>query len=905
MRLPRMHFAKRMRFAKQKDELSEELRAHLRMAMADRMERGESEDEARRNAMRELGNVPLIEDVTRGMWGGVWLERVLQDVKYALRQLRRAPGFAVTVVMTLALGLGATVAMYTVVDRVMLRPLPYRDAGSLVNIQETSKTGEPGWGTAFLDIAEWQARSPTLSSIAFYSGPGDNGHLDFLDEHDGSMAVANAAASANLFPTLGVRAAVGRTFLEGRNGAAREEDAHTLLLSDAVWRNAFGADLHIVGKSVKVSGERYTVIGVMPRGFTFPYGVAHPMVWTPIVLSSGDLVRQRNQTPNYATIARLAPGARLTAAETELKTIQAEVARQYTEADYREHASSVRVERYGDSLVDEDVRKSLLALAGASGMLWLIACVNVTSLLLARATARQREIAVRGALGAGRWRIVQQLLIEGLMLSSVASGLGIGLAMLTLRMFEHGLKAQFHIYTTLTPNLRVLGALLALTVMSALVSSAWPAMAAARAAIEPALRQGATQSGTGQRQHRLRAGLVVAEIAMSLTLLVACGLLLRTIYTLRHVPLGFRTDHVMVGNMSIPNYKYAKGDLYRELYGPLLERVQHLPGVQSAALMSEVPLGKTFNIVFSFGDGNGSATDVRRGKIRAKAGAVTADKQKVFRFPMLRGRFFNDGDTATSTPVVVVNRAFVREYEGDDDDPGKILGTPLLSFNKERKSVVVGVLDDERQVAVAEPSQAEIEVCLPQITPESGFYGPAGMAMDLAVRTERDPAAMTPELRRLMREASPELANSNFTTMDQVVEDSYGSQQLAARLLEIFGGTAFVLCIAGIYGLLAYLVTQRTRELGIRIALGAQRSRLMSMVLRQAGAMLIAGLAVGLLLAYATSRIVGTLLYGVKPHDPWTMAAVTLVLLAGGLAAACVPARRAAAVDPMVALRSE
>jgi predicted lysophospholipase L1 biosynthesis ABC-type transport system permease subunit len=219
--------------------------------------------------------------------------------------------------------------------------------------------------------------------------------------------------------------------------------------------------------------------------------------------------------------------------------------------------------------------------------------------------------------------------------------------------------------------------------------------------------------------------------------------------------------------------------------------------------------------------------------------------------------------------------------------------------------VVVGVLDDERQVAVAEPSQAEIEVCLPQITPESGFYGPAGMAMDLAVRTERDPAAMTPELRRLMREASPELANSAFTTMDQVVEDSYGSQQLAARLLEIFGGTALVLCIAGIYGLLAYLVTQRTRELGIRIALGAQRSRLMSMVLRQASAMLIAGLAVGLLLAYATSRIVGTLLYGVKPHDPWTMAAVTLVLLAGGLAAACIPARRAATVDPMVALRSE
>jgi predicted permease len=838
MRLPGFRFGRR------KDELDEELRAHLRMAVADRVERGETPDEARQNAVREMGNLPLIEDVTRETWGGVWLERVVQDIRYALRQVRRAPGFAIAVVTTLALGLGATAAMYTVVDRVLLRPLPYRDANSLVNIREINKAGEPGWGSAFLDIAAWQARSQMLSSIAFYSGPGDNEHLDFLQEHDGAMAVANAAASANLFPTLGVHAAMGRTFLEGRNGAAREGDAHTLLLSDTVWRSAFGADHYLVGKSVKVSGQQYTVIGVMPRGFAFRYGVTHPMVWTPIVLGSGDMVRQKQQTPNYATIGRLAPGASVTTADAELKTIQAAAATQYTEADYREHASSAQVERYGDSLVDEDVRKSLLALSGGAGVLWLIACVNVTSLLLARATARQREIAVRGALGASRWRIVQQLVIEGLMLSGVASLAGVGLAMLMLRAFEHGLKTQFHIYTALTPNLRVLGVLLVLTVMSALVSSAWPAIAAARAAIEPALRQGATQSGTGRRQHRLRGLLVVTEIAMSLTPLVACGLLLRTIYTLRHVPLGFRTDHVMVANMSIPNYKYEGRDLYKELYEPLLERVQHIPGVQSAAMISEVPLGQTFNIVFSFGDGNGSAVDLRRGKIRAKASGVTPDNQKVFRFSVLRGRFFNDGDTATSTPVVVVNREFVREYEGDDD-PGKILGTSLVSFSKDKRAVVVSVLDDERQVSIAKPSQAEIEVCLPQVRPGSMFYQPAGMAMDLAGRTEHDPAAMTAELRRVLREASPELTNSTFTTMDQVVEDSYGSQQLAARLLEIFGGTALVVCLAGIYGLLAYLVTQRTRELGIRLALGAQRRRVMAMALWQAGGMLLCRLAVG------------------------------------------------------------
>jgi predicted permease len=892
-------------FTKRKDELDEELRAHLRMAMADRMERGDPEAEARRNAIREMGNIPLIEDVTRAMWGGLWLERVLQDVRYALRQLRRSPGFTVTVVVTLALGLGATVAMYTVVDRVLLRPLPYRDAQRLVNIQVVSRTGERGPEAGFLDIEEWRHRSRTMAAIAFWDVLNPNERVSFLEGNGGTMEVAGFVASANLFSTLGVGPAMGRTFLEGRSGAASPQDAHTIVLSDAVWRNAFGADPHMLGRVVKVSGRSYAVIGVMPRGFLFPYDSQHPMVWMPMVPSPDDEKRVPDGGPTYATTARLAPGVSVQAATAEMQSIQSNVAKEYTDAKYRESVGAVQVRRYDGTLVDEDVRKSLLALAGASGVLWLIACVNVTSLLLARATARQREIAVRGALGASRWRIVQQLVIEGLMLSSVASVLGIGLAVVTLRAFEHGLKTQFHIYTALTPNLRVLGALLALTVMSALVSSAWPAMAAARAAIEPALRQGATQSGTGRRQHRLRGLLVVAEIAMSLTLLVACGLLLRTIYTLRHVPLGFKTDHVMVASMTIPNYKYAGRDLYKELYQPLLERVQHMPGVQSAALMTEVPLNRALKFTFSFGDGNGSAADVRRGKIRARASAVTPDIQKVFRFSMLRGRFFNDGDTTTSTQAVVVNREFVREYEGDDGDPGKILGTQLMSFRKGKPSVVVGVLGDERQVSVAKPSQAELEVCLPQITPDSGFYGPAAMAMDLAVRTERDPAAMTPALRRPMREASPELANSTFTTMDQVVEDSYGSQQLAARLLEIFGGTALVLCIAGIYGLLAYLVTQRTRELGIRIALGAQRGRVMAMVLRQASGMLLCGLAAGLLLAYATSRLLGTLLYGVRPHDPWTMAAVTLVLLAGGLAASYLPARRAAGVDPMEALRSE
>jgi predicted permease len=501
---------------------------------------------------------------------------------------------------------------------------------------------------------------------------------------------------------------------------------------------------------------------------------------------------------------------------------------------------------------------------------------------------------------------VQQLLIEGLLLSGFASILGIGIATLTLKLFEHGLTTQFNIHQRLTPNPSVIIALLGLTMLSALLTSAWPAIGAARASIDPALRQGSQQNGTGRRQHRTRTLLVITEIAMSLTLLVGCGLLLRTIYALRHVPLGFRTEHVIVANMRIPAYKFEGRDMRTELYQPLVDRTKHLPGVQSAALMTEVPLGKTFRMTFTFGVSGNSTADVRRRDMRAQFRAVGPEMQQVFGFRMLKGRFFNETDTATSQGVVVVNRAFVRAYFGDDRDPAAILGESLLPLSKGRRAVVIGVFDDTRQVSVAEQSQPEIEVCLPQITPGSSFYRSIeGIAMDLAVRTERSPASIVPELRTLMTNASPELAASDFKTMDEVVEDSYGSQQLAARLLLIFGGSALLLCIAGIYGLLAYLVAQRTRELGLRIALGAQRGDVMWLVLRQAGWMLVVGSSIGLVLAYLGSLGLKMFLYGVKPDDPWTMGAVTLLLLTGGLAASYIPARRAAMIDPMQALRTD
>ena len=539
-------------------------------------------------------------------------------------------------------------------------------------------------------------------------------------------------------------------------------------------------------------------------------------------------------------------------------------------------------------------------------VLWLIACVNVTGLILARSAARQREIAVRGALGASRWRIVQQLLVEGLVLSVIASALGLALAALTLRLFAHALESLYNFHANMTPSLDVVAALLGLTVFSTLLSSVWPAISAAKASTEPARRLAGTRSSSGSSQQRLRATLVVVEIAMSLTLLTGCGLLLRTLYTLRHVPLGFRADHVIVANMTIPAYKFTGRNLTTELYAPLLERVERLPGVEGASLMTEVPLGHTFKMIFTFAADGNSAADVRQREMSSQFRAVSPGMQKVFGFQMIKGRFFNDSDTTNSPAVLVVNRAFAREYTGQDDDPGKILGASLLSYDKNRRATVVGVLDDQRQVSVSEQSQPEIQVCLPQITPNSMFYKSAeGVAMDLALRTERAPASIVPELRQLMSSAGPELAGSSFTTMNQIVEDSYGSQQLASRLLQIFAGAALLLTVSGVYGLLSNLVALRKKELGIRIALGADRANLMGLILRQAGWMLLVGSVVGVASAYLCSALLSSFLYGVKPHDPWILAAATGLLFVCGLISALLPARRAAAVDPIQALRTE
>jgi predicted permease len=443
----------------------------------------------------------------------------------------------------------------------------------------------------------------------------------------------------------------------------------------------------------------------------------------------------------------------------------------------------------------------------------------------------------------------------------------------------------------------VLLALAGFTLLTGLLFGILPAILAAGAPIEETLKSGGPTRSGNRGQARLRNMLLIGEIAISIVLLVGAGLMLHTVYALRHVPLGFRTDHIVLTSFTVPLYDYKDRDLNTALWNPLLERVQHLPGVQFASLSTVMPIGHTMELLTEV-----YAPGTTKSNVTAVVRAASPDQLRVLGIRMFAGRFFDAQDTPGSMPVVVVNRVFFQRYFSAQD----AIGEPIRFGRAPMRATIVGILDDVRQDGIAAPSQPEIYVCMKQLKPQDSLYVPLlGWFMELAVRTQTAPGAMIPELRRVIRRENPELVAEHFSTMDQAVEDSIGSQRLAARVIGIFGGLALLITVVGLYGLLSYSVAQRTREIGIRMALGANRGRVMGMVLRQAVTLLLLGIAAGLAMAFWSTRLLHSFLYGVGKHDPWTMAIVPFVLALFGVLAAYIPARHAASIDPMVALRAE
>jgi predicted permease len=815
------------------------------------------------------------------------LEDLLRDTRLALRQLRKSPLFTLTAVLTLALGIGTATAMFVVVYGVLLQPLPFPNAQQLyqpIGLDPEEK-GEEYISFHYNAIKQWQEATGKSEQIAFSAET-----QKMLDTPSGAQQVGNVESSINLLSTLGAQPLLGRNFLPEE---VEEGKSHVVLLNYSLWNQAFSADRDILGKTVPLDGVPYTVIGVMPLHFRFPLYETHAEVWTPLERNRLLSASASNPYDSYDPIIRVAPGASPLSVQDELSRVQARTAQMAKPGD---ETTSIRLKSLRESLVG-NLRPALTALEIAVVLVWFISCCNVAGLLLARIAARHTEIAVRRALGAGRLRIVRQFLTESLLLSSAGALAGLGLAMVTLRSFRHMLQHALPLSATLDLNWHILTALAGLSLCTAFAFGVLPAAIAAHARPGEVLKSGSHSTRSDRSHTRMRNLLLVSEVAVSITLLVAAGLMMRTVRSLQRAPLGFRTDHIVLTNLTIPGYLYKDSDVAVAAWQPLLERVQHLPGVRSAALSTVLPIGHSIEwltLVYQ--------TAWTKGNVSAEVRAASPDLLQVLGVRLRTGRFLTAQDSKESMPVAVVNQTFVKQYLGGHDALGQQIRFGRVPGN----ATIVGVLEDIHQDAIATPTRAEFYLSMAQLKRSSPLYLPMmGRSMQLAVRTRNSPEAMIPELGRVIRQENPHVVIGDVTTMDQTVEDSIGTQRLAAGVIGTFGALALLITVVGLYGLLTYAVTQRTREIGIRMALGADRRQVMRMILWKALLLMGLGIAIGVGLSFWTNRFLQSFLYGVSKNDPRILVFGPAILLLSGIFAALIPARRAASVDPMQALRTE
>ena len=815
-----------------------------------------------------------------------FLEGSLFDARFALRQLRKTPGFTITAILTLALGIGAATGMFVVVYGVLLQPLPFPDSQRLYRPVGIDALGNENRSAPYSAIERWRDVTGKSAEIALTANP-----QRVLDTPSGAQRIDDVSSSINLLSTLGVQPILGRGFVAEEAEAGK---SHVVLLSYSIWREAFSADPNILGRSVYIDGEPFVVIGVMPAGFLFPVYKNQTQVWTPFENSRLLAATASNPYDRFDPVLRVRDGIDPLTVQAEVSSVQSQIAKAAGPGE--EPATHIRLVPLRDTVVN-DVRPAMKALEIAVALVWIIACSNVAGLLLARIAARHTEIAVRGALGANRMRIVRQFLTESLLLSLASALVGVTLALLTLRSARHIIERSLPLQLNFSPDWPLLAALLGFSLLTGLAFGVFPATLATRLSFAEGLKSRSQVAGSNRGHSRASSLLVICEVALSLTLLTAAELMLRTLHSLEHVPLGFRTDHIVLTGLTVPGYLYKDSNVATAVWQPLLERIQHLPGVRAAALSTVLPIGHSIEwqtLIYK--------TSWTRGNDAAVVRAASPDLMRVLGIRLLQGRFITEQDVSGSMPVAVVNQTFVNQFLGGRDAVGKQIRFGRIPST----ATIVGVLQDVRQEAVSVPSKAELYISMTQLKPGDALYLPmTGQSMQLAVRTQDSPDGMVSEVSRAIREDNPHLIVGHTSTMDQSVEDSIGTQRLIGGLVGIFGGLALLITVVGLYGLLAYTVTQRTREIGIRMALGADRSQVTGMILKQSFLLTIAGITIGVTMSLWADRFLKSFLYGVSSHDPWMLALGPVILLSFGTIAAVLPARRAASVDPMQALRSD
>jgi putative ABC transport system permease protein len=872
-------------------EILEELAQHLDDVYERSLKAGATEAEAKQAAIRELAGTELMqremrrsqkaakEPLVAGGGRTNVLADFLHDLRYALRMQRKNPGFTIIAVVALALGIGANTAIFSVVNTILLQPLPYKDPEQLVMVwEENAKQGYPTDTPTAANYIDWRDQNQLFEGMAAIdvasfnlTGSGEPERLD------------GRRVSATLFPLLGVDPQFGRVFTaaEDQPGAG-----HVVLLSYGLWQRRFGGDAGIVGKTLTLNGASYTVVGVMPPRFQFP--TADDEVWVPIAFTQEEAA---NRDSHYLTVlGRLKPGITFAQAQAEMSTIAARLQQQYpqTNTDLGAVITPLHERIVGD------IKPALLILLGAVGLVLLIACTNVANLLLARAAVRQKEIAVRVALGARRGRLIRQFLTESVLLSTLGGLVGLAIAYAGLIVLKVFIPENISQARAISIDYKVLGFTLLVSLATGLIFGLAPAIQSVRFNQSETLKEGGRDAATGGSGKRLRGLLVIAEVAISLVLLIGAGLLINSFLRLRNVDPGFRAENLLTMKIVLPEPKYEKRVTRSAFYTDLVQRVQSLPGVRSAAVTTNLPLYRQGNSISVSIEGRPEPPPGQ--ELIVVTRMISPGYFDTMSIPLLKGRQLTDQDTDKSPNATVVSETMARRFWPGEEAVGKRIAVGRARSPEDWINVI-GVVKDVRQMELTAEPAPQMYLSYRQY----GFFD----AQDLVVKTDVDPASMASTVRKAVWEIDKDQPVSNIRTMETILADSIARQRFSMLLLAIFAAVALVLAAVGIYGVMSYSVAQRTHEIGIRMALGAQTSTVLKLAVGYGFKLVVIGIAIGLIAALALTRVMSTLLFGVTATDPMTFTIISLLLIAVAAIASYIPARRATRVNPIIALRYE
>ncbi|HKP82413.1 MAG TPA: ABC transporter permease [Pyrinomonadaceae bacterium] len=856
-------------------ELDEEMRFHLDRDIEQNIKSGMTREDARYAALKAFGGVDQSKEECRNARGVDLIENTVRDVTYSLRVLLKSYGFTIVVILTLALGIGANTAIFSFANGILLRPLPYPQSDHLVVLDETAlKRGVDSMSVSYPNFLDWREQNTVFEDIATYYG---TSRFSLTGEGE-PLQIRGTRINQGLFEILRVSPQLGRTFTA--NEDRPEEDAVVILGHD-LWQRTFGGDPNIVGKKITISNRARTVIGVMPRGFRFP---EISELWVPLALTTKMFTRTDH---GLQAVARLKDGVSLPQAQSEMNNIAARIEQQNPITNEGLGVKVMSLHQY----LSGDYRDGLLILLGVVGCVLLVACVNVANLMIARGSARQKEFALRSALGASRWRIVRQLLFESLLLSIVGGVLGFVLSIWALRLLLSAIPFQLPFWMNFNIDPRVLGFTAGITLLTGLIFGAVPALQTSRVDLNDTLKEGG-RGNTGVRT-RARSLLVVTEIALSLVLLVGAGLMIQSFLRLRSVNIGLDPKNVLTASVVLPQAKYRENDQRAAFFTQLVERMSHLPGVEAASATGTLPLsgnnwGRSLTVegrpVLSVGQ-----ADVIQHTVVAPGYFRTMGIQ------LLAGRDFTDADNKDAPNVTIVDERLARQYWPNESPIGKRVrfGPPE---DNEPWHTVIGVVSTVRHQRVQEDTRQS--VYLPhQKIPVTG--------MTLVARTSSNPTDFAGAIRREVAQLDRDIPVSQIATMEEVVAESIWQPRLYATLFAVFAGGALALAIIGIYGVMAFLVQTRTHEIGVRMALGATTRDVFNLIVGRGMKLTAVGIVIGIVGAIALTRWMQSLLFNTSTTDPITFVLISVLLSLAAFFACYIPARRAAKVDPLVALRYE